>query len=127
MRLPPKDFRERFRRMLEEAFFCTRRSMHVFRNDCDYDGFLELAAPLCADERELVLYFLLSFLPDATIYYADAICVGVVQYLGAACGRQEPDGADKQAIKALAEMTVRDEKQIRSWLDSYYPFPLSRP
>jgi hypothetical protein len=116
----PPDFRWRFRRIVEETFFQTRRSMHDFRDACDFDGFLEITATQCVDERHLALAFLLRFLPHLTPVYAETVALATVTFLSKSLGRPELDPADQLAARALLEMQVINEEELTKWLVSYY-------
>jgi len=123
MRRPPRDFRERFQRIIYSTLVTFDPGLHRFRNEWDYDHFLEVTAIECIDERHLAFNFICRFMPFLNDRYAEAVAIAVMEFLSQSLGRPEPDGADLQAAKALLEMPVKTPEHYTNWLNSYYEFP----
>jgi hypothetical protein len=123
MRTPPQNFRWKFRRIVEETFKRSGLNLRLFRNEYDYDHFLEVTAPECCDERHLAFNFLCRFMPIATERYSGVLAIAVMSFLSQSLGRVEPDVSDIQSLRALADMPVKDQSQLTNWINCYFEFP----
>lgn len=95
-------------------------SLRHFIEEYDYDDFLESEAAECLSPRQLAAAFACRFLPVVPDDYASALAVGIVSFLAETAGRGQLDKSDIEAVKALASLPVKDDKQLALWMDAYF-------
>jgi hypothetical protein len=110
------DFKQTVEFLLSQVGGVSRRD---FVKLYEFDEFLQGEAQQCRTPRALAIAFAARFLARVNAAYFRVCALALVRFLARQSGRSVED-ADKEAVRALAELDATDPYQLERWLDAYF-------